>query len=362
MAEPKTRVVIVDGGTVGWMAAAALSRVLPGRCSERVIESETIGVVGVGGATLPHIRVFDERLGIDETDFMACTRATFELGIELGDWNRIGDRWIHPSGPFGRGTGGVDFQRYRPRLLRKGVAMPSLGSVSYAWALARAGKFDRPESDPHRLPGTVGYAYQFDVSLFAPYPLEITQDMGARRTEGGVAMPCRTRTAVTSYTTAIAHPAAWRWTGGAQSGVASASGAISDAKAARVLHNAAGPTPGAPIRIRPATRPNHGGAIGSQSATPRPRSSPLAGCDLHLALSAIDRLIAMLPGRVPTHGEAAEHNRQTLTEAERIGDFLALHYTTARRDDPLRQGGAAALPHIPTHAAHRASQTRHLLP
>lgn len=262
MAEPKTRVVIVDGGTAGWMAAAALSRVLPGRCSERVIESETIGVVGVGGATLPHIRVFDERLGIDETDFMACTRATSKLRIELGDWDRIGDRRIHPFGPFGRGTGG---------------AMLSLGSVCYAWALARAGKFDRPGSDPHRLPRTVGYAYQFDASLFAPYLRQITQDMAARRTEGGVAMPCRTRTTVTSYTIAITHPAAWRWTGGAQSGFASASDAISDAEALRVLYNAAGPPPGAPIRIRPGTRPHHGGAIGSQSATPRPKSSRWKG-------------------------------------------------------------------------------------
>lgn len=169
MAEPRTRVVVVGGGTAGWMTAAAMSRLLPTQCSVRLVESEAIGVIGVGEATLPHIRSFNERLGIDEADFMARTRATFKLGIEFRDWNRIGDSYIHPFGTFGRGSGRVDFQHYWARLAREGVSMPPLDSMSYACALARSNKFERPETDRRRLSGTYGYAYQFDATLFAPY-------------------------------------------------------------------------------------------------------------------------------------------------------------------------------------------------
>src|SRR3712207_917697 len=94
--EDLVRVVIVGGGTAGWMTAAALAKLLPRRCSVRLVESEAIGIVGVGEATLPHIRAFNERLGIDEADFMARTRATFKLGIEFRDWGAIGDSYIHP--------------------------------------------------------------------------------------------------------------------------------------------------------------------------------------------------------------------------------------------------------------------------
>src|SRR3712207_5163524 len=92
------RVVVVGGGTAGWMTAAALTKLLPTRCTVHLVESEEIGIVGVGEATLPHIRNFNERLGIDETEFMARTRATFKLGIDFVNWGRIGDSYIHPFG------------------------------------------------------------------------------------------------------------------------------------------------------------------------------------------------------------------------------------------------------------------------
>src|ERR1051326_8343222 len=110
--EPKVKVIIVGGGTAGWMTAAALVKLLPTRCSVHLVESEAIGIVGVGEATLPHIRGFNERLGINEAEFMAATRATFKLGTEFVDWGRIGDSYIHPFGTFGPGGGEVDFHQF----------------------------------------------------------------------------------------------------------------------------------------------------------------------------------------------------------------------------------------------------------
>src|SRR3954462_3510316 len=120
--ETKLNVVVVGGGTAGWMTAAALAKLLPRRCSVTLVESEAIGIVGVGEATLPHIRGFNERLGIDEAEFMAATRATFKLGIEFRDWGRIGDSYIHPFGTYGRGTSDVDFHHYWARLALTGTA------------------------------------------------------------------------------------------------------------------------------------------------------------------------------------------------------------------------------------------------
>src|SRR3954464_3428574 len=120
------RVVIVGGGTAGWMTAAALTRLLPGQCSVHLVESEAIGIVGVGEATLPHIRAFNERLGINEAEFMAATRATFKLGIEFVNWGRVGDSYIHPFGTFGRGAGEPDFHHYWLRLRQTGHDIPDL--------------------------------------------------------------------------------------------------------------------------------------------------------------------------------------------------------------------------------------------
>src|SRR3954451_13937500 len=112
-------IVVVGGGTGGWMTASALAKLLPDRCRVHLVESEAIGIVGVGEATLPHIRAFNERLGIDEAEFMAATCATYKLGIEFVDWARIGDRYMHPFGTSGRGAAGVGFHHFwnRARLL-----------------------------------------------------------------------------------------------------------------------------------------------------------------------------------------------------------------------------------------------------
>ncbi|WP_116090875.1 tryptophan halogenase family protein [Sphingomonas crusticola] len=265
------RVVIVGGGTAGWMTAAALAKLLPGRCAIRLVESEAIGIVGVGEATLPHIRAFNDRLGIDEAEFMATTRATFKLGIEFTNWGAIGDSYIHPFGTFGDGKGEIPFHHYWLRLKQAGVDVAPLEQYSVGCMTARLNRFAPPSRNAEELSSTFGYAYQFDANLFGPYLRTVAEGAGVRRTEGKIvtverdgergdiasvtlengeriegdlfvdcsgfrslllgetlsepfedwshwlpndramAMPCRTETALTPYTGVIAMPGGWRW-------------------------------------------------------------------------------------------------------------------------------------------------------
>ena len=264
-------IVVVGGGTAGWMTAAALVKLLPRRCTVRLVESEAIGIVGVGEATLPHIRAFNERLGIREADFMAWTRATFKMGIEFRNWGAEGDSYIHPFGTFGPGSGDIDFHQYWLRMIHEGVPVPLLEQFSMGATIGRMNRFQLPVADPRSIASTYGYAYQFDATLFAPYLRQLAEGLGAERTEGKVvavnrdgesgdiesltlesgeivagdlfvdcsgfvslligkalnepfqdwshwlpcdraaAMPCHTETALTPYTSAIAMEAGWRW-------------------------------------------------------------------------------------------------------------------------------------------------------
>ena len=181
-----SRVVVVGGGTAGWMAAAALSNKLKGLpISVRLIESEEIGTVGVGEATLPHIRAFNNTLGIAEPELMKSTEATFKLGIEFCDWGRIGDRYIHPFGDFGPTVNEIPFYQYWLRL--QGLGDTSrLDDYSFPIIAAENCRFRHPSPDLTKIESTFGYAYQFDAMLFAPYLRAIAEGMGARRTEGRV--------------------------------------------------------------------------------------------------------------------------------------------------------------------------------
>jgi tryptophan halogenase len=180
------KIVIVGGGTAGWMAAAALARTTASIAIE-LIESEEIGTVGVGEATVPHLRAFNETLRIDEAEFVRAVRGTFKLGIQFVDWGRIGERYIHGFGTIGHDYRGLPFHQYWIRLHLAGQAR-ELGEYSLNTAAAPLGKFLSGATDvPRESPlSQVAYAYHFDAGLYAQYLRRYAEARGVRRTEGQV--------------------------------------------------------------------------------------------------------------------------------------------------------------------------------
>jgi tryptophan halogenase len=180
-------IVIVGGGTAGWMTAAALAKVLgTHRHSITLIESEQIGTVGVGEATIPMIQLYNNVLGLDEDEFVRETNATFKLGIEFVDWRRPGHSYFHPFGQYGIDMDGIGFIHYWLRWKQSG------GSLAYQHfnaetEAAKARRFMRtpPESGPKTMP-SINYAFQFDASLYAAYLRRFSEKRGARRIEGKV--------------------------------------------------------------------------------------------------------------------------------------------------------------------------------
>ena len=179
-------VVIVGGGTAGWMAAAALVRFLGGSVSIRLVESEEIGTIGVGEATIPQIRLFNQSLGIDEDEFLRATEGTFKLGIEFEGWSGEGSRYLHAFGNVGRSLGLIPFHHYWLRHRGEGGAT-SLWDYSPAARAAAANRFARPSEAPGTLPSGVAWAFHFDASLYAAYLRRFAEERGLVRTEGKVA-------------------------------------------------------------------------------------------------------------------------------------------------------------------------------
>src|ERR1700761_1160104 len=137
MTDSRFHIVIVGGGTAGWMTAALLARRLPAADYRiTLVESDEIGTVGVGEATLPHIKLFNDMLGLDEAAFMRATRATFKLGIEFRGWDRPDERYIHPFGAFGEPWGGVEFQHHWLRA--RGAGHPGAPHGAHSHAVAAA--------------------------------------------------------------------------------------------------------------------------------------------------------------------------------------------------------------------------------
>ncbi|MFZ5551232.1 MAG: tryptophan halogenase family protein [Pseudomonadota bacterium] len=192
------KIVVVGGGTAGWMTAAALARVLKGRAhrpSERpfassheilVVESPEIGTIGVGEATLPPIRFYNQTLGLDGVDFIKKTQATFKLGIEFRDWGRLGHRFFHGFGDFGPPIENRSSFLYWLRLARAGGEMPSYEEWSTATVMARQNRFVPPSGDQPGAANAYGYAFHFDAGLYAAYLRDYATQRGAARIEGTI--------------------------------------------------------------------------------------------------------------------------------------------------------------------------------
>lgn len=264
------RVVIVGGGTAGWMVAAALSQVLGRQVALTVVESDAIGTIGVGEATIPPIRAFHELAGIDEAEFIRETFATFKLGIEFQNWGRLDSRYFHPFGNYGTQKDLGYFLQYWLRLTELG-RVSELSAFSLCTLAARANAIAQPSPDPNHPLHHFMSAYHFDASLYARYlktlsvARGVTHKLGdivdaekdpqtgfvtALRLKSGetmegdlfidcsgirgaliekamgapyedwskwlpmnraVAMPCERRGPLSPYTTATAHGFGWQW-------------------------------------------------------------------------------------------------------------------------------------------------------
>ncbi len=171
------------------MTAAALSRLTDAGVIVTLIESEEIGTVGVGEATIPSLLDFNRHLGIDEDAFMAATGATFKLGIEFVDWANRGDRYIHPFGVHGRDVHGVKFHQIWLRQSRLSGSMAQVGKLSdYCLAnqAALGGRFTRPVPDPAAVLSSFSYAFHFDASLYARFLRGLAEEAGVKRIEGKI--------------------------------------------------------------------------------------------------------------------------------------------------------------------------------
>lgn len=179
------RIVIVGGGSAGWMSAAALANGTEGRCAITLIESDTIGTVGVGEATIPPIRLFNRVLGLDEREFLRRTKGTFKLGIQFIDWSRREHSYFHPFGPHGRNFDTVSLHHHWLKARAEGEQTP-LQDYSMAWAAASRNRFAPPIQDPRNVLSTYDYAYHFDAGLYAAYLREYSEAKGVQRREGKI--------------------------------------------------------------------------------------------------------------------------------------------------------------------------------
>jgi tryptophan halogenase len=387
------RIVIVGGGTAGWMAAAALGRTL-GRIAEiTLIESDAIGTIGVGESTIPPIVTFNNLLGIDEARFMRATQATFKLGIRFDDWRAVGHSYFHSFGTAGKDHWSAGFQHFWLNGLTRGHDAP-LDDYCIELKAALDGRF------AHLPDNGLNYAYQLDSTLYAKFLRAMAEGDGVRRQEGKIAhvdqdpetgfirsltlesgqriegdlfldctgfralliegalgvgfenwehwLPCDRAIAVQTrsvgpavpYTCAMAHDAGWQWRIPLQhrtgNGIVYASRYLDDAIAEeRLLGNIRGEVLTKPNRLKFVTGARKQQwaknciAIGLSGGF----IEPLESTAIHLIQRAVLRLIRMLPLSEISQRDIDEFNEQQLTDTVQIRDFIILHYKATERRD-----------------------------
>jgi len=179
-------IVIVGGGTAGWMTAAALSTLAPANHRIRLVESDLISTIGVGEATIPVIRGYNDLLGIDENEFMRETQATFKLGIEFRNWGKVGDNYIHGFGTVGRDQLLAKFHQYWQKMYQAGEA-DELEHYSINTMMPRMGKFMRATREHGDSPfADIAHAFHFDAGLYARFLRRRAEAHGVIRTEGKI--------------------------------------------------------------------------------------------------------------------------------------------------------------------------------
>lgn len=394
------------------MTAAALSQFLETGYRIILVESDEIGTVGVGEATIPQINLFNQALGIDEAAFLKATQGTYKLGIEFADWKQIGHRYMHAFGPTGRDAGLVSFHHYWLRAQKLSMAK-EFGAYALNNRAAYAGRMQKGPSRTSRALPDMPYAFHFDAGLYAGFLRRYAEARGVVRLEGKIvsteqdslsgnitalvlesgaqlegdffidcsgfrgllieqalhagyddwshwlpcnramAVPCENGGGLTPYTRATARSAGWQWRIPLQhrigNGYVYCSTQISDDEAAAFLLGHLDGVPLADPRLltfvtgkRKQIWKKNCVAIGLASGF----MEPLESTSIHLIQSAISRLLKMLPGKGRSDVNAAEFNRQSDYEYEKIRDFLILHYKlTERTDSPFwTQCQAMAVP------------------
>ena len=185
MEQSKQTLVIVGGGTAGWMTAAMIARFLETGWRIVLVESDAIGTVGVGESTIPQIQLFNAALGLDEDDFLRATQGTIKLGIEFDGWTRPGERYMHAFGTIGRGLGLTAFHHYWLRARAAGSAQP-LAAYSLNESAARRLKLARQTGPQPGVVPPMPYAFQFDAGLYAAYLRQYAEARGVERFEGRI--------------------------------------------------------------------------------------------------------------------------------------------------------------------------------
>lgn len=389
----KMRIVIAGGGTAGWIAAAALSHQMGEVLDITLVESQEIGTVGVGEATIPPMRTFHRFLGIDEREFMTATNATFKLGIQFENWKQIGEKYFHSFGVTGKQTIITDFIHFWLRGRELGLAS-EFGDYCLEYKAALQERFSLND---HVKPN---YAFHLDAGRYASFLRARAEARGVRRVEGKIAqvnlnpdsgfiasltldsgqelagdlfidctgmrgllieqslktgfeewghwLPCDTAIAIQTestapavpYTKSIAHHAGWRWQIPLQSrvgnGIVFASRHLTDDEAKDMLLSSVdGKALTEPriIRFKTGRRKKSWNkncvAMGLASGF----LEPLESTSIHMIMTAVTRLLQLFPHDEIKQSIVDEYNAQAESEYERIRNFIILHYKATERDD-----------------------------